>query len=167
MDNESKWGSVLYWRPLTWIVWMKTVETYFKSSSFVFHRIKKVIQVWNGFEFTLLPLSITHNILQIISVLLKNDGWFWPREPECFSPPTQNCRNVFAKFINLQVRNHLKCKCSFTAAVSCCDESRCVSKSSCLIDCLLNSNVLFHVYASVNPPYRLGLWLVMCFLVKY
>jgi len=26
-----------------------------------------------------------------------------------------------------------------------------VSKSSCLIDCLFNSNVLFLIYASVNP----------------
>lgn len=56
----------------------------------------------------LLPLSITHGILQIISVLLKNYGLFWQREPECFSPPTQNCRNIFAKFINLH--NDI-CKC--------------------------------------------------------
>jgi len=36
--------TVLYWTPLTFIVWTKAV---FKISSFMFHRRKKVIQVWN------------------------------------------------------------------------------------------------------------------------
>lgn len=41
--NESHWGPMLFWFPLTYSVWEKTLETFFKISSLVFHRGKQDI----------------------------------------------------------------------------------------------------------------------------
>jgi len=43
MFNESP----MFLTPLTFILWTKTTETFFNISSFVLHRRKKVIEVWN------------------------------------------------------------------------------------------------------------------------
>ncbi len=43
---------MLFWTPLTFIVWIKIGKTFFfKISSFMLHGRKKVIQVWNDVNY--------------------------------------------------------------------------------------------------------------------
>lgn len=43
--NESQWDLMLFWIPLTCIVW---AQTFLKISSLMFHRAKKVVHIWNN-----------------------------------------------------------------------------------------------------------------------